>query len=782
MVILRPAAARSLTLALLAIAGPLSSWAGAQTVFNWDGLAAGGDGFFSAFFNWTPAVGPPEATEEARFNSPDSAYTVSFTTDPTNAQMRVGNDHVTFNLGGHTYTLTTSTSSPSIMVGGLTFFDDALLTIRDGTLAGQHAVIAPAAAFQTAAGMVVDTGGTLDLAGTFTVGMQLPGSLVVQNGGDVTSATGVLGESGNGNGIVTVTGAGSTWHNSGSVYVGGQAAIDGGNGTLSITNQGLVDVGGTLKLWPGGNVALNGGRLDTTILELAGGSFNWISGTLHLGSDLSVDPLGPLGGSVAVGAGKVLDVDGLLSVGNSGDGTMEVTNGAMINSFKGAIGASAGSTGHVLVSGSSWSMYRPFNPERFYVGDAGHGELEIAGAAQVRADGTYCIIGNTVGATGNVMIDGVGSSLQTVVKAGLPFPFSDLPAGIVIGNFGTGTLRISNNGRAQQLAGFSVNEELVESWVGRGAGSHGTVIIDDGSWSLTNVLYIGYLGEGTVEITNGGSAAGVGGPFTGYVGWGEGSTGSLSVDGVGSRWSSDTLYVGWLGSGVLSVTNGGTVQVQSLVMGALGEVSGNGNIVGDVENGGLVSPGTSPGALNIDGNYTQTANGKVLIELASASSYDQLLVTGEATLAGTLQVSLLGGFTPSPGQSFTLLTSDDVDGTFATELLPSVPGRIFDVVYNPTSVVLTVSPAFTADFDEDGDVDADDLAQWQGDFGVNALSDADNDGDSDGDDFLQWQRQLGSPGGAVVSSVAIPEPASAGLMFTAAVGIAVGTCRRRGLT
>ena len=246
--------------------------------------------------------------------------------------MRVGNDHVIFDLNGHTYTLTTtSTSSPSIMVAGITLVDDALLTITDGTLAGQHAVIAPAI-FQTAAGMVVDTGGTLDLAGTFTVGKQLPGSLTIQNGGDVTSATGVLGESGNGNGLVTVTGNGSTWHNSGSVYVGGQAAIDGGNGTLSITNQGLVDVDGTLKLWPGGNVALDGGTLETATLELAGGAFNWTSGTLRLRSELNVEPSGPLGGSVAVGAGKVLEAEGDFYVGKTGDGTLNITAGGGLSS------------------------------------------------------------------------------------------------------------------------------------------------------------------------------------------------------------------------------------------------------------------------------------------------------------------------------------------------------------------------------------------------------------------------------------------------------------------
>jgi hypothetical protein len=50
--------------------------------------------------------------------------------------------------------------------------------------------------------------------------------------------------------------------------------------------------------------------------------------------------------------------------------------------------------------------------------------------------------------------------------------------------------------------------------------------------------------------------------------------------------------------------------------------------------------------------------------------------------------------------------------------------------------------AFTADFNNDGAVDAEDLVEWRGDFGMNDRSDADGDGDSDGADFLAWQRQL----------------------------------------
>jgi uncharacterized protein YkwD len=71
--------------------------------------------------------------------------------------------------------------------------------------------------------------------------------------------------------------------------------------------------------------------------------------------------------------------------------------------------------------------------------------------------------------------------------------------------------------------------------------------------------------------------------------------------------------------------------------------------------------------------------------------------------------------------------------------------------------------SYAADFDNDGEVDAADLAQWRGDFGLNGDSDADDDDDSDGADFLVWQRQLGL--GA--SAATVPEPAGASLIIGA---------------
>ena len=49
---------------------------------------------------------------------------------------------------------------------------------------------------------------------------------------------------------------------------------------------------------------------------------------------------------------------------------------------------------------------------------------------------------------------------------------------------------------------------------------------------------------------------------TAYIGYGTGSAGVVTVDGFGSTWSnSGNLYVGYSGSGMLSITNGGSVSV-----------------------------------------------------------------------------------------------------------------------------------------------------------------------------------------------------------------------------
>ena len=102
------------------------------------------------------------------------------------------------------------------------------------------------------------------------------------------------------------------------------------------------------------------------------------------------------------------------------------------------------------------------------------------------------------------------------------------------------------------------------------------------------------------------------------------------------------------GGGQLTLT-GGTLNANTIRL-TDGTISGSGDLATNVSNDGVVSPGLSAGSLNVDGDYTQTANGRLAIEiggLTPASQYDQVVVTGDAVLAGLIDVSLVNGFTPS---------------------------------------------------------------------------------------------------------------------------------------
>ena len=85
-------------------------------------------------------------------------------------------------------------------------------------------------------------------------------------------------------------------------------------------------------------------------------------------------------------------------------------------------------------------------------------------------------------------------------------------------------------------------------------------------------------------------------------------------------------------------------------------------------------------------------------------------------------------------------------------------------------VVIEGRAPSAGDFDEDGDVDGDDLARWTEGFGAagsatHTQGDADADQDVDGGDFLVWQRELG-PSSAIAAAVVVPEPE----MWTLLVG------------
>ena len=98
-----------------------------------------------------------------------------------------------------------------------------------------------------------------------------------------------------------------------------------------------------------------------------------------------------------------------------------------------------------------------------------------------------------------------------------------------------------------------------------------------------------------------------------------------------------------------------------------GDLFGGGTIMGNVVNGGAINPGNSPGILHLFDDYQQTGGGILIIEIGgtpSSGAFDQLLIDGDATLAGTLDVRLVDGFLPTVGELFPFLTAASITGGF----------------------------------------------------------------------------------------------------------------------
>src|SRR5262249_5829697 len=88
-----------------------------------------------------------------------------------------------------------------------------------------------------------------------------------------------------------------------------------------------------------------------------------------------------------------------------------------------------------------------------------------------------------------------------------------------------------------------------------------------------------------------------------------------------------------------------------------GTFFGSGTILGDfiIGRGALYNPGRSPGSLVINGNFQMEEASTLRLEiggLVPQVGYDQLIVTGDATLGGTIDIRWLNGFAAKPGDVF----------------------------------------------------------------------------------------------------------------------------------
>lgn len=379
---------------------------------------------------------------------------------------------------------------------------------------------------------------------------------------------------------------------------------------------------------------------------------------------------------------------GELTIGRYGAGTLNVNAGGTASSDGHVrIGQFTGSTGNLNIDGASST----FEATTFLVGNGGDGTVTVQNG------GHLAPISVTIGAggVGQMTVKGTGSSLTSSTNL------------LEVGNSGSGTLTVENGATASaNVIALATND-----------GSSGAITVTGAGSKLsatTNTqLVIGGRGHATFEVLDGAT-------FTHatqdvILGQYTNSSGTVVVDGAGSLFSTKAshVYVGGYivtsvgldGNGSLTVSNGATFTAQGTV-----HVSHLGVV--DVQ-GGTLNPGTSvvnDGVVHLNG----TLNGNFI---------NDGLLTGGGTINGTLRLD--DDSIVSPGNSPGTLNVEDTDwyggGTFKFEInsalgtvgvnwdLLNITGGLDliatanDFVIDLTSLLPDGNPGALADFDPSQD-------------------------------------------------------------------------------
>lgn len=555
------------------------------------------------------------------------------------------------------------------------------------------------------------------------------------------------------------------------------------------------------------------------------------------------DPDLPLFGGPASGTVRV-------GINDSGRLTVDVPAfTAPLVSPGGIIGEEAGGIGEAVIAGfgSEWEIQGDF-----FVGDRGLAFLSLIGGAKLSSTDEVdpndpsmvitdasTIVGNEVGSTGIVSIDGFGSRMLT--------------AALTVGNEGDGSIDIFNRGNliTSGVASIGVTTNMIssstESPVGR------VSLTDLGSrWTVTDSLTIGTDNSGGT----GRAALEIGNQAQVQVGNQEASDlllidtrGSVELSGGGTL----RTLTGASGSPV-PIDNRGVIKGDGFVDGSIdniGDIRSAASLAnfrevllisGDVENGvgadsGLIE--SIGGEMEFLGTVNNNSNGDIVardaimrfqnglvnngefavggdttIHAAISGSGDFLvlpdsttLLVGSLTLAtssalslavgdapGTLDIlgtadlnnSLLllnysGGIHAQSGDSYDVLSaSGGVSGMFSNATA-TADGLLWGITYGTDTVTVTaglVAMPMGADFNGDGIVDGTDLAIWETFLGSTGVSQTMGDADGDGDvDGADFLKIQMDLGGppSLVAAVAAVPEPSTLFLALAAVGL----CSRR---
>jgi hypothetical protein len=421
--------------------------------------------------------------------------------------------------------------------------------------------------------------------------------------------------------------------NAGTFQKSAGTGLTGFGTSIAFNNTGLVSV-------QTGTLEVDGGGTDTGTYNAAGGTMVFGGGTRNLGASASIT-----GGSVSLG-GTLSHAGSYSATTTTFSGSVTFTGSSVTLSTVTLLGTLDLSTTGGSVSAVSWIQ-----------------SGTLTGSSTLNVTGMLTWNGGAMDGTGTTNANG-GLSMST--------------SGLKIIRR---TLNCNSN------ATWSAGQMQM--------GIGGVLTIDSGSvFDIQVDSEMQYLG-GAPRIDNAGTfqkSAGTGlTAFRNFIalnnaGLVSAQTGTLEFDGSYTQ----TGGVTRLDGGALTLF--GACNIQG------GSVEGSGTLTANVNNsGGILSPGLSPGQLAITSGYAQGASSAYDVEiggLTAGTQFDKTVISGAATLAGTLNISLINSYEPNLGDTFQVMTFASHTGDFATVTGTSIaPGKFFQETIGPTSVTLVVVAA-----------------------------------------------------------------------------------------
>jgi fibronectin-binding autotransporter adhesin len=617
-----------------------------------------------------------------------------------------------------------------------------------------------------------------------------------------------------GNGTLTATGTGSQisggnttsyWGDSGHtaiVTLSNNAAATFSTG-VEMARSATAGTAATLDVLTGADVTLgllrvgaNGGASTTGVVNVQGsGSTITQSGTSltvgHTSTGTATINIGTTSsGAIFTTSSTTITINktGVVNVGGAGtSGTFNVNNNMTISGGllqRGTTGVFALQTGRSLTVNNggratfNGSYSTPTNTSYFVSGVDSRLEttahMEIRNGATVSVSGggalsvgSYLDIG--IGGNGTLNATGTGT---TVLSPGFMWwgsggssanlTFSDNATGVFSGIQMARTTTAGTTANVSVLTGADVTVGSLSIAADGGTTTSGTLNVEGTGSTVAQIssspLTVGHASTGTATINVGTIASGA--SFT----TGTGAVtinrrGTINVGGVFTT-GAFNLKGNAAVNGQINVRAGSQMVIDagkslSLVSGGTlpndGMLKGAGIVAGTVLNDGVVEPGDSVGTLTIDGNYTQQSSGTLIAEIASTASFDRLVVTQHAALSGQILLRLLGGFTPTAGDSFDLIDWNSVGGAFNVFQYPGLPaGLDWDFSQISTTGVVSVVniPVLPGDYNEDGSVDAADYTVWRDKLGSATTLPNDDTAGVGPDDYTRWKNNFGNQAGS----------------------------------